>query len=117
MYSFYISSSATYNVQNLTVSTEGNGSVSVQCVFVTGSTADGCHVMFTDTSNGTVLNVSLPYVSLAQGPILITLPAGNYTVTAYDTVNGSLYGPAVQYPTQFEIIKKQSTSSSTHESK
>ena len=80
-------------------------------MFVSGSTADGCHVIFTDTSE-IVFNVSLP---LVQEPTLVTLPAGNYTVTAYDNINGSLYGPAVYYPTPVEIIKvipPTSTSSS-----
>ena len=95
MYSF-ISSLATYNVQDLLVdaSTEWNRAVSIQCVYGLSSTADGCHVIFNDTIDGTVLNVSLP---LVQEPTLVTLPAGNYTVTAYDNINGSLYGPAVQY--------------------
>ena len=95
MYSF-ISSLATYNVQDLLVdsSTEGNGAVSIQCVYGLSSTADGCHVVFNDTSDGTVLNVSLP---LVQEPTLVTLPAGNYIVTAYDIVNGALYGPAVEH--------------------
>ncbi|XP_019856802.1 PREDICTED: uncharacterized protein LOC109585247 [Amphimedon queenslandica] len=110
----YNTSISTFHAQNISIiSSYANGSVSVQCVFVSGSTADGCHVIFTDTSNGTVFNVSLP---LAQQPTLVTLPAGNYTVTAYDIINGSLYGPAV-YPTPVEIIKiMHSTSSSTHES-
>ena len=69
-------------------------------MFVSGSTADGCHVIFTDTSNGTVFNISL-----VQEPTLVTLPAGNYTVTAYDNISGSIYGPAVCYPTPVEIIK------------
>ncbi|XP_019857477.1 PREDICTED: uncharacterized protein LOC100638693 [Amphimedon queenslandica] len=109
---------STFHTQDLIIiSTYTNGSVSVQCVFVSGSTADGCHVIFNDTSNGTVLNVSLVSLPLVQEPTLLSLPAGNYTVTAYDNVNGSLHGPAVQYPTLVEIIKMPSTSSSsTHNS-
>ena len=78
-------------------------------MFVSGSTADGCHVIFTDTSE-TVFNVSLP---LVQESTLVTLPAGNYTVTAYDNINGPLYGPAVYYPTPVEIIKVVPSTSSS----
>ena len=77
-------------------------------MFVSGSTADGCHVIFTDTSNGTVFNISL-----VQEPILVTLPAGNYTVTAYDNIDGSFYGPSVYYPTPVEIIKVVPSTSSS----
>ncbi|XP_019857003.1 PREDICTED: uncharacterized protein LOC109585378 [Amphimedon queenslandica] len=97
---------ATYNVQDVLVSTEGNGSVSVQCVFVSGSTADGCDVVFTDTDQESSCNVSL---LLNQEPTLVTLPAGNYTVTAYDNINGSLYGPVIQYPSSIEIQATSTT--------
>ena len=103
---FYYKNLATYNVQDLLVSTEGNGSVSVQCVFVPGSTADGCHVIFNDTGQELSRNVSL---SLNQDPTLVTLPAGSYTATAYDNVNGLLYGPAIQYSSTIEIQATSTT--------
>ena len=86
-------------------------------MFVSGSTADGCHVMFTDTSNGRneCFNIT--------GSVNTTLPipSGNYTVTAYDIVkDGSLYGPAVYYPTLVKIVEvtfPASTSSIMSENK
>ena len=84
----------------------------MQCVFVSGSTADGCHVIFTDTTNGRneFFNITLPeeskQVSLST--------SGIYTVTAYDIYNGSVCGPAVYYPTLVSVvIHTRSTSSAS----
>ena len=58
-------------------------------------------MIFTDTSNG-----RNEYFNIT-GSVTETLllPSGNYAVTSYDIVNGSLYGPAFQYPTAVEIVK------------
>ncbi|XP_019856812.1 PREDICTED: uncharacterized protein LOC109585258 [Amphimedon queenslandica] len=97
----YNTSASTFHTQDVIISSPyTNGSVSVQCVFVSGSIADICHVIFTGTHQELVLNISL-----VQEPTLVALPAGLYTVTAYDIINGALYGPAVFYATLVEIIK------------
>ena len=80
-------------------------------MFVSGSTADGCHVIFTDTTNGRneSFNITLPeeskQVSLST--------SGIYTVTAYDIVNGSVCGPAVYYPTPVSVVIPTLSPSST----
>ena len=97
---------AIYNVQGLTLQYySNNGSVLVECRFAEKSTADGCHVIFRESSKGTVksINISIEESTVYQ---YITLPvSGNYTVTAHDIVDGTIItNPSVVYPQVLEYI-------------
>ena len=103
---FYI---ATYHVQGLTLQYySDNGSVVVECRFAERSTADGCHVIFRESSKGTVKSINMSKSSIEESTVYqyITLPvSGNYTVTAHDIVNGTIItNPSVVYPQVLEYI-------------
>lgn len=107
-----ISFSATFNVQDFFVSNDGNinGSVKVQCFFelniklcdIEEHTIKECHVVF--STNDTVNDMSFNITGSKE--TLVTLcKSGNYTVTVYDSINGSIIDdkPAVD-PKKLEVI-------------
>ena len=100
---------ATYHVQGLTLQYySDNGSVVVECRFAERSTADGCRVMFRESSKGTVKSINITKSSIEESTVYqyTTLPvSGNYTVTAHDIVDGTIItNPSVVYPQVLEYI-------------
>ena len=100
---------AIYHVQGLTLQYySDNGSVVVECRFAERSTADGCHVIFRESSEGTVKSINITKSSIEESRVsqYITLPvSGNYTVTAHDIIDGTIItNPSVVYPQVLEYI-------------
>ena len=89
----------------------------VQCIFIDMSTADGCHVTFTDSSQGINESFNITKRSRTESTIeeYITLSvSGNYTVIAYDIVNGIIIDtPSVVYHNVIQYISLQLTQLST----
>ena len=106
---FSIITKAIYHVQNLTLQYySDNGSVVVECRFAERSTADGCHVIFRESSKGIVKFINVTKSSIEESTVYqyISLPvSGNYTVTAHDIVGGTIItNPSVVYPQVLEYI-------------
>ena len=91
---------ATFSVQGLNISSN-NDFFLVKCIFIEGSTVEGCHVTFTDMSLGLEESFN---ITGSGGTQLSLQYSGNYTVTVYDIVNGSIIGPALQHPIPIEFI-------------
>ena len=88
----------------------------VQCIFIDISTTDGCHVTFTDSSQGIneSFNITKPnsIESIIEEYITLSV-SGNYTVIAYDIVNGIIIDtPSVVYHNVIQYISLQLTPSS-----
>ena len=87
-----------------------NGSVLVKCIFIQGLPAKQCYVVFTDINQG--LEESF-HVTGSEDSLLTLSFSGNYSVTAYDIFNGSIFGPAVKHPFILAISVPSSASTST----
>ena len=85
-----------------------NGSVVVEYRFAERSTADGCHVIFRESSKEIVKSINITKSSIEESTVYqyITLPvSGNYTVIAHDIVDGTIItNPSVVYPQVLEYI-------------
>ena len=72
---------ATYHVQGLTLQYySDNGSVVVERRFAERSTADGCHVIYRESSKGTVKSINMSKSSIEESTVYqyISLPvSGN----------------------------------------
>lgn len=87
-------------MQGLNISSN-NDFVLVECIFVEGLTVQGCHVTFTDM----ILGLQESFNITGSGGTQLSLQhSGNYTVTVYDIVNGSIIGPALQYSIPIEFV-------------
>lgn len=67
----------------------------MRCLFLQGLKSKECHVVFTESTQELEKSFNI------RGSVgtLVSLPiGGKYTVRAYDIVNGSIVGPAVEYP-------------------
>ena len=77
-------------------------------MFAERSIADGCHVIFKESSNRTVKSINMSKSSIEESTVYqyITLPvSGNYTVTAHDIVDDTIItNPSVMYPQILEYI-------------
>ena len=105
----FIANIATYHIQGLTLQYySDNGSVVVECRFAERSTADGCHVIFRESSKGTMKSINMTKSSIEESTVYqyISLPvSGNYTVTTHDIVDGTIItNPSVVYPQVLEYI-------------
>ncbi len=85
LFSFY---SATFNVQNLSITPLSDGTTNITCVFAINSFADGCIVVFTSNTNIaiSVFVTKSDDSHTATSNVIIT--NDNYRVTVYDIMNG-----------------------------
>ena len=94
---------ANSNIQDLIISNEGytNGLVNVQCIYSIPLTAEGCHVIFNNTSNGRKESFNIT----GRDNIIISLStSGHYTVAAHDIINRTIVPWTCVQPKELRIL-------------
>ncbi len=89
--------SATFNVQDFSITPLSDGTTDITCVFAIDSFADGCNGVFTSNTNHITINiVKSDDSNTATSNVIIT--NGIYFVAVYDGMNGV----TGQYPAYIE---------------
>lgn len=85
----------------------------IKCDFIEESIADGCHVIFNDTTQ----KLEYSFNITRSKEELVTVPeSGDYYVTVYDIVNKSFFGPAFELQEAIEVIIQPNSSVFTSKS-
>ena len=79
-------------------------------MFMKGSITKSCHLIFFDNARGLKQSFNVTGSKKTQ---LKLKESGNYTVTVYDLVNGSIIGPAITYSKEIELIPSSSSKAKT----
>ena len=73
----------------------------IKCVFIEGSIADGCRVIFNDTTQELEYSFN---ITGSKEELVTVSESGDYNVTVYDIVNKSFVGPAFELQEVIEVI-------------
>ncbi len=79
--------SATFNVQNFSITPLSDGTTNITCVFANNSFADGCNIVFT-SNNITKYNITIPKSDKDNATTNSHIINGHYDVDVYDGMNG-----------------------------
>ena len=89
--------SATFNVQNFSITPLSDGTTDITCVFAIDSFADGCNVVFTSNTN-TNYSIMITKSDKDNATTNTHIINGHYDVDVYDVMNGV----TGQYPAYIE---------------
>ena len=86
-----IISIATFNVQQFDIIPLSNENTQITCTFAYNSYANGCYVILNNTDYYNVMYITIHKLyNKDTSYTTLYIPSGNYSVTVFDIVNGTV---------------------------